>query len=137
MKTLTPEQSAKLAKDLKLRPKTKQFVDLLTTNPKMNQTQAYLATHNTTNPDTAKVEASKLLTKPNVQIYRQSHITQAVKKIVELTNSDKPDIALRASQDILDRTQGKATIQSDNNTYTQINISLGNTPVDNTVTQSD
>lgn len=126
MKQLTPEQSTKLAKELKLKPKTKAFVDLTLQDPKISNTEAYLRTHKTDNRHVASVEASKTLAKPSVQIYKQTHIMQAVKKIVELTNHDKPDIALRASQDILDRTQGKATIQSDNNTYTQINISLGN-----------
>lgn len=127
MKQLTPNQSAKLARDLKLKPRTKQFADLLLQDPTINQTNAYLNTHKTNNPNTGAVEASKTLRKPNVQIYMDKHINKAKMKIVSLVDSEKDDIALRASQDILDRTQGKATIQTDSNTYTQINISLGNT----------
>lgn len=122
---LTSEESTKLAKELRLKPKTKQFADLLMQDPTISQTQAYLATHNTTNRDTAKVEASKNLTKPNVQLYMEKHINKAKMKVIELVDSDKPDIALRASESILDRSLGKATVVTESNTYTDIHISLG------------
>lgn len=130
-KTLTPEQSTKLAKSLRLKPKTKQMADLLMSNPELSQTKAYLQTHNTNNVDTARTEASKTLSKPNVQIYMDKHINKAKTRIVELIDSDKPDIALRASQDILDRSHGKATVIQESNTYTDIHITLGtDTPQD-------
>lgn len=124
-KQLTSEESTKLAKELKLRPKTKQFADLLVSNPKISQTEAYLATHKTENRNAAKVEASKTLTKPNVQLYMDSHINKAKMKVIELVDSDKPDIALRASESILDRSLGKATVVTESNTYTDIHITLG------------
>lgn len=124
-KPLTSEESTKLAKALRLKPKTKQMADLLLGNPELSQTKAYLATHQTNNVDTARVEASKTLSKPNVQLYMDKHINKAKQRVVELVDSDKPDIALRASQDILDRTHGKATVIQENTTYTDIHITLG------------
>jgi len=107
---LTAEQSrTELAKELRLRPKTKQFIDKLIEEPKLSHTEAYIQTHETNSRETAKVEASKLLTKPNVQIYKASAVNKAKRRIVSLVNSDNENIALKASQDIIDRTEGKAT----------------------------
>lgn len=94
---------------MKLRPKTKAFADKLLTDPKISQTQAWLATHNTTNAASAAVSATQILSKPNVQIYMQEHIDKAKQRVVTLVDSDKEDIALRASDSILDRALGKAT----------------------------
>lgn len=124
-KPLTQAESTKLAKELKIRPRTKAFADTLLADPTISQTQAYLATHQTDNVRAAAVEASKTLTKPNVQIYMQNHVNKAKTKIVSLLDADKPDIALRAAQDILDRTHGKATVVQESNTYTDIKITLG------------
>ncbi len=124
-KPLTEEQSAKLAKELRIKPKTKQFADLLLQDPTISHTQAYLATHKTQNARAASVEASKNLAKPSVQIYMNSHVNKAKKKIIELIDNDKPDIALKASQDVLDRIHGKATVKQENTSFTEINISLG------------
>lgn len=127
-KPLTAQESKALAKSLRLKPKTKQFADLLLQDPTLSQTQAYLATHNTTNSRAAAVEASKNLSKPSVQLYMDSHINKAKMKVIELVDSDKPDIALRASESILDRALGKATVITESNTFTDIHISLGTTP---------
>lgn len=124
-KTLTPEQSQKLAKELKLKPRTKAFADKLLQDPGISQTQAWIDTHKTNNPRAASVESSRTLAKPSLQIYMQNHINKAKTRIVDLVDSDKPDIALRASQDILDRTHGKATVIQESNTYTDIHITLG------------
>lgn len=107
-----------------MRPKTKEFADKLLSDPKISHTRAYLETHETNNPETAKVEASKLLTKPNVQLYMRSHINKARRKIVDLIDADKPDIALKASQDVLDRSGYKA-IDRKEVRQEKITISLG------------
>lgn len=125
-KALTVEESTKLAKELKLKPKTKQFVDLLLQDPTLSQTEAYLMTHNTTNTNTARSEASKTIAKPSVQLYTQSHINKAKYKIISLVDSEKEEIALKASESILDRELGKSTIKTETNTITDINITLGN-----------
>lgn len=92
-----------------MKPKTKAFADRLLNDPKTNATQAYIDTHLTTNRDSAKVSAHQLLTKPNVQIYMEEHIRKAKRRIVDLVDSDKEEIAFKASEAILDRELGKAT----------------------------
>ena len=98
----------------KLRPKTKAFVDELIKDPKQSHAQAYLKTHQTINPNTAKVEASKLLTKPNVQIYLNKHIDKARNRIVQLIDSERENISLQASESVLDRALGKPVQQTQN-----------------------
>jgi len=111
-----------------LKTNSKRILDIIASDKSMNQTQAYKQVHPNASDNTARNNASQLLKKPEAQIYLQKHIEKASNKIVELVNNDKPDIALRASQDILDRTQGKATIKTENTTYTDINITLGKSP---------
>lgn len=96
-----------IKKQAKLRPKTQAFINELIKDPKQSHTQAYLKTHQTTKPTTARVEASKLLAKPNVQLYLDRHISKARNKIVQLIDSEKENIALQASEAILDRALGK------------------------------
>lgn len=105
----TPEQKrTELAKQLRIKPNTKAMVDKLLANPGMSQTQAYIETHQTNNRIVAKNEASKLLTKPSVMIYKASAVKKAKERVVSLVDSDNENIALKASQDIIDRTEGKA-----------------------------
>lgn len=105
---LSPEeQRVQLAKSLGIRPKTKEYIDLMLADPKLSATEAYIRTHQTNSRETAKVEASRLLTKPNVQIYKDSAVKKAKRKIVSLVDSSNENISLKASQDILDRVEGK------------------------------
>lgn len=104
-----------------MKPKTKAFVDLLISNPKLSQQDAYLQTHKTENKAAARVNASKLLSKPSVQIYKQIHIDKAKRRIVQLVDSDKEEIALKASESILDRELGKALSRTNN---VNLNINL-------------
>jgi len=123
-KKLTPEEKrVQLAKELKLRPKTKEFVDKLIDNPKMSQTEAYIQTHSTNSRDTAKVEASKLLTKPNVVGYKQSAVGKAKRRVITLVDSSNESIALKASQDIIDRNEGKA-VQKNEHTSQVVEVKL-------------
>lgn len=116
---LTAEQErTKLARELRIKPKTKAMVDKLLNDEKLSQTQAYIDTHNTSNRRTAAIAASKLLQKPNVQIYKDSAIRKAKTKIVSLVDSGNEQIALKASQDILDRTEGKAAIKTEHTSKT-------------------
>lgn len=107
-----------------MKPKTKEFLDLLATDPKIDQTEAYLATHKTTNRNTARSEASKTIAKPSSQIYLKKHVSMAKRTIVDIAmNSDKDETRLKASQDILDRTDGKA-IQKTINQNTNLNLNI-------------
>ena len=106
---LTAEQKrTELAKQLRIKPKTKQMVDMLLEDPSLSQTEAYIRTHDTDNRLNAGIAASKILKKPNVQIYKDSAVKKAKSRIVSLVDSDNENIALKASQDIIDRTEGKA-----------------------------
>lgn len=92
-----------------MKPKTKAFADTLLANPKISNTEAYMRTHKTTNRKSASASATKLLATPSVSIYLQEHVDAARKRIVDLVdNAGKEETQLRAAQDILDRTHGKA-----------------------------
>ena len=106
---LSAEQKSELlAKQLRIKPKTKAMVDLLHSNPKLSQTEAYIRTHETENRTVARNEASKLLAKPSVQVYKASVVKKAKERIATLVSSENEQIALKASQDVIDRTEGKA-----------------------------
>lgn len=112
---LTPEeQRANLARDLNIKPRTKAFVDKLLDNPKISQTEAWIQTHETTNRNSARATAATVLAKPSVQIYKDSAVKKAKTRIVSLVDSGNESIALKASQDIVDRTEGKAVQRSEN-----------------------
>ena len=115
----------------KLRPKTKAFIDLLDKDPKLTATKAYLATHETTNVDSARASASETLARPNVIIYRAKHVALAKQTVVAVMNNaskraNKPvyqRLALDASNSILDRQLGKATTRVES-TNTNLNLSV-------------
>jgi hypothetical protein len=122
-KLTAEEKRAQLAKQLKIRPATKDTVDMLLNNPKLSQTDAWLANHATENRDSASATASKVLAKPNEQIYKASAVGKAKKRIVQLVDSSNESIALKSSQDILDRTEGKA-IQRNETTSRSVEVKL-------------
>jgi len=109
-----------------LKQKSKDTLDLIAGNPKISATEAYIRTHSTNNRKSANASVHKLLAKPSSQIYLKKHIDKAREKIVELVDTEKLDIALKASQDILDRTQGKAVQRQQVQSSNLIHISLGN-----------
>lgn len=128
MKAMPDKQNPKLLKELeaiKLKPKTKAFVDLLDSNPKMNQTEAYLATHQTVSGDTARANASRSLATANVILYRKKHAQMAVRNIVDLARDKSVHEAtrLKANIDILDRFAGKAT-QKVESSSVNLNVNL-------------
>ena len=105
--------------------KQKAFADTLLNNPKMSATKAALATYGTDKDYVAKNIASENLTKPNIQLYLDEHINKAKNRIVTLIDSEKEEIALRASDSVLDRSLGKATQRTENTTeVVQLNLTL-------------
>jgi hypothetical protein len=102
-----------LAKDLGISRRTQNFVDLLNDNPDISNQQAYIKTHATNNTNTAAVEAHRILKSPKVQIYTRSAVNRAINKVVTLIDSEQENIALRASESVLDRQFGKATFKSE------------------------
>lgn len=89
--------------------KQKAFAQHLLNNPKDSATEAAAQAYKITNRKSAEVIASENLGRPSIQLYLNEHIDKAKNRVVELVDSDKEDIALRASDSILDRALGKAT----------------------------
>lgn len=111
--------------EVKLKPRTKAFIDLLDRQPTMSQTQAYIETHETNNPRTASVEASRTLASPKVIIYRRKHEQAAKQTMVEIATSKRAKHAdrIKAAQDILDRNLGKATQRTEaSSTVVNLNV---------------
>lgn len=116
-----------------LRPKTKAFVDKVLSDPKISHTQAYLATHGTTNANSAKATASQLLAKPNVIIYMKKHEQLAKQTMIEAMRDTEAKWADRisAARDVLDRNLGKPTIRTEVETKNlninvEASVELGN-----------
>lgn len=122
------EKQTKLAKQYGLKPKTKEFIDLLNSNPKLSNTEAYIQTHSTENRKVASVEASRLLSKPSVIGYKDSAVAKAKRRMIELVDSSNESIAVKASQDIIDRNEGKA-IQKNETTSKVVEVKLDLTGV--------
>jgi hypothetical protein len=111
---LSPEQQRdKLAKQLGIKPKTREFVDELLSTKGISQTDAYLKVHPKASRVTAKNAASKLLQKPAVIGYKDSAVGKAKRRIVSLVDSTNESIALKAAQEVIDRNEGKATQKSE------------------------
>jgi len=106
-----------------LKVKSKQVLDIIAANPKVSQTDAYLIVHKTAKRTTAASNAHQLIKKPEAQIYLEKHIQKAKNKVVQLIDSEREDIALRASDSLLDRALGKAT-QNINQQSTSVEVKL-------------
>lgn len=117
-----------LARQLGIKPKTKAMVDMLDSNSKIAPVDAYLATHKTTSRKNASSAASKLLKKPSVIGYRDSAVKKAKLRIITLVDSSNESVALKASESIIDRNEGKA-IQKSENTNRTVEVKLDLTGV--------
>lgn len=95
-----------------LKKNSKKVLDIIAAQKQRNAKAAYMQVHPNASPQTAAVNASTLLKKPEAQIYLQEHIKKAQETVVDLMmNSYKDEIRLRSAQDVLDRTHGKARQQ--------------------------
>lgn len=106
-----------------LKENSKRTLDIIAQQKKRNATQAYIDTHPGVSRAVAQAKSGELLAKPEAQIYLQEHVNRARNTVVELLNSEKDDIRLRASTDILDRNLGKAT-QKIEQTTTGITLNI-------------
>lgn len=104
-----------------LKANSKKMLDIIASQKTRNATAAYKEVHPTASTAVAKAQASALLAKPEAQLYLNQHIDKAKQTIVELMDSEKDDIRLRASTDVLDRTHGKATQKVE---QTSVGVSL-------------
>ena len=107
-----------VAKELRIKPKTKALYDEVINNKGITQREAYIQLHPKSSIEAADSNASKLLRSDKYNIYKASAVGKAKKRIVSLVSSGNESIALKASQDILDRTEGKATQKTENITQT-------------------
>lgn len=110
----------------KLTRKQSSFVKQLLENPKQSATQAILKSdYNVSTYNSAGLMASENLRKPQILAHLIANSERAESKIVKLLDSDKEEIVLSASKDILDRVHGKATQKIEQqNTSLNINIDL-------------
>jgi hypothetical protein len=92
-----------------LKKNSKKILDIIASQPGINQTDAYRQVHPNTSDITARTNAYKLMKKPEAQIYLQKHVDKAKNKVVELISSDNEHISLKASESVLDRVLGKPT----------------------------
>ena len=97
---------------VKLTPQQKAYADLLLEQPNTAQTdivkQAY---PNVTDSNLASTIAAQNNKNTDIQIYTSEQVSKAKRRIVELIDSEREDISLRASVDVLDREHGKAVQQ--------------------------
>lgn len=108
---------------MKLTRKQKAFAQHLLNNPKDSATEAAAQAYDIKKRHTAEQIAHENLRKPDIQLYLNEHVDKAKNRIVTLVDSQKEEIALRASDSILDRTLGKAT-QRTEQTTTTVSLSL-------------
>lgn len=99
-----------------LKQNSKKILDIIASEPNTNYTDAYRQVHPTASDITARTNSHKLIKKPEAQIYLQKHIDKAKSRVVELIDSNKENIALQASEAVLDRALGKAIqrVQTEN-----------------------
>lgn len=110
---------------MKLTRKQKAFADKLLSEPKQSATEAAAQTYNVASRKSAEVIASENLRNPAIQIYLEEHVDKAKNRVVELINSEKEEIALRASDSVLNRALGMPTQRTENRTeVVTINLDL-------------
>lgn len=118
-----PKQPTQSKTSTKLTHKQKAWADYLINNPKDSGTEAAAQTYNVSNRKSAEVIASENLRRPSIQLYLEEHIDKAKYRMITLVDSEKEDIALRASDSILDRALGKATQKIEQHS-TSVNLNL-------------
>lgn len=112
------QERERLAKQYRIKHKTKLVIDELMDNPQLTHAQAYMKHHSTTNKNTASTAVTKLLKKPSVIGYQASAVGKAKRRVIELVDSKNESVALKASESIIDRTEGKAVQKTENLTRT-------------------
>jgi hypothetical protein len=117
------EQRVLLAKQFGIKQKTKDFIDDMLEHPEETARDIYLKHHKTNNKNTASTAVNKLLKKPSVIGYKDSAVGKAKRKVIALVDSPNDSIALKASEAIIDRMEGKA-IQRNETTSKTVTVKL-------------
>lgn len=102
-----------------LTDKQKRANDEYIANPKISKSEAIRRAYNV-KPENAGDMVPKVFNTPAARRYREDQAETAANNIFKLANdkSIKPEVQLKANQDILDRTDGKATQKSINQSQT-------------------
>ena len=103
-----------------LTDKQKAANDEYINNPKISKTEAIVRTYNVASRKNASAMVPKTFNTPAARRYREDQVERAANNIVEIANDKKvrPDVRLKANQDILDRNDGKATQKTENKSQT-------------------
>lgn len=97
---------------VKLTPNQKAYADTKLENPNMPLTEVVKRAYpNVKDSNVASTIAALNDKNKDLQIYTGEQVNKAKKRIVELIDSEREDISLRASVDVLDREHGKAVQQ--------------------------
>lgn len=122
-----------IAKDgtvVELTAAQKEYADLRAANPTSSLAQIAAQAYPNANTDTIRQIVHQNERNTNIAIYSAAQVSKAKVRISELVDSKKEGIALKASQDILDRTEGKPIQRSITQAQHLIRISLGNLEAD-------
>lgn len=113
--------------------KQKRFADELLKDPNRTATDVALEVYETDSPKVASVIASENLAKPSLLLYMDGKQQEAEETIVEImqsstalkSSSKHAAVALKAANDILDRTIGKPMQRQETTSrIVQVNIDL-------------
>jgi hypothetical protein len=105
----------------KLTDKEKSALDEYIADPKISKPEAVRRSkYNVTNNHSSQTIAGRLFNKPAAKRYLEEQAETAANNIFEMANDKaiKAEVRLKANQDILDRTDGKATQRSINQSQT-------------------
>jgi phage terminase small subunit len=127
---------------IKLTRKQKAFADKIIADTKISATEAAAQSYNVTNRPAAAAIASENLRKPQIQAYLDIHAQKASSAVMELMDTSlehrddasHASVALRAAQDVLDRTYGKAVQQVETKS-TSVTLSIDLSGKDDVVVQ--
>lgn len=100
-----------------LKKNSKVVLDIIAGQKQRNASKAYKEVHPNSSDNTAKINASHLLAKPEAQLYLQEHKREAQETVVEVMQNarQKKDsanfqrLAKDTADSIIDRLDGKAT----------------------------
>ena len=127
-----------------LKDNSKRILDIVATQTEQNATEAYRQIHPNAKDITARVNAYKLMQKPEAQLYLQQHIDRAkATKLRVLDLADKKQDSVQwqrlgneVAEQVLDRALGKATQRIEQQS-TSVNLNIDLTSISDNIVDSD
>lgn len=106
------EYNTKSGTKVRLTKQQKDYADIKLENPNMALVDVVKQAYpNAKDSNYASTIAAINEKNESIQIYTNEQVNKAKKRVIELIDSEREDIALRASVDVLDREHGKAVQQ--------------------------